>query len=379
VRLLARVAALALCAAAPLAAQGVEVREAAEGQWLTSYVPFLAAAPNDGPSVEWRMRRWRMADYEDRVTADVAWSLRAGWAPGGSWFGMLRLDYPRLGPGWRLAAEARLQHDHQWGFYGIGETDDLDVGARGGTYWRTTRRRALAWGDVTRRLAGPLHASLGAYATAATFDDLPGASRFREEVGERLTQREASLRAAIVLDLRDREYDTRQGALLEAGWQGGISDETFGRLYGIARGWVTPFPTTTIAARVVAANLTGTPTLESRLTLPAWETPASVLGGEESFRAVPNGRFTGRGVLAANLELRQAVKDFGDWGEVGVLGFADGGRVFERDDFALTFDGWTLGGGGGVWVRALRNNIFVLTLGAAEGGTFLGFRTGWAF
>jgi hypothetical protein len=374
-----RLLAASLLLASPLAAQGVEVTRPAEGQWLTSYIPFIAAAPNDGPSLEWRMRRWRMADYEDRVTADVAWSLRAGWAPRGSWFGMLRLDQPRLGDGWRLAAEARAQHDHRWGYYGLGETGELDVEAQGGTYWRVARTRYLAWGEVTRRLTGPLHAALGVYGTAATFDALPGSSRFREELGSEVRQEEASARLALVLDLRDREYDTRQGALLEAGWQGGVSDETYGRLYGIARGWFSPTPTTTIAARALASNLSGTPTLESRVTLPAWEGPLSTIGGEDSHRGVPNGRFTGRGALGAGLEVRQAVKDFGDWGAGGLLGFVDAGRAFEAEDFALTLDGWTVGGGGGVWVRALRNNVFVLSVGFAEGETFVGFRTGWAF
>ena len=94
---------------------------------------------------------------------------------------------------------------------------------------------------------------------------------------------------------------------------------------------------------------------------------------------VPNGRFTGRGVLAANLEVRQAIKDWGDLAAVGLVGFADGGRAFGEEGFRLTFDGWTLGGGGGIWVRALRNNIFVFTVGFAEGDTFLGFRSGWSF
>jgi hypothetical protein len=134
-----------------------------------------------------------------------------------------------------------------------------------------------------------------------------------------------------------------------------------------------------LAARAWAADLNGTPTLESRLTLPAWETTFETLGGEESHKGVPFGRFTGEGVLAGNLEVRQAVKDFGGFGAIGLLGFVDGGRVFEDEPFALTFDGWTVGGGGGIWLRVMQGSVMQFTTGIAEGRTYLGFQTAWSF
>lgn len=373
--------ALLLAGATPLAAQKVEVRELAPGEWLTSYIPFIAAAPNDGPTLEWRMRRWQMAAYEDRVTHARAYTLRAGASIRGSWFGIVRAELPRLGDGWRLAAELRASSDARWGFYGLGNTTGVDRDQEGDAapnLFDVRRTRYLGYADVTRRLAGPLHLSLAAYGTIADFDARDGPTVFGSVFGESLLQREASVRAALVLDLRDREFLTRRGLLAEAGYQAGISDESFGRWYGVVRGWAAPTRTTVVAGRVLAANLGGTPTLESQLTLPTWEVTTAVLGGEESHRGVPNGRFTGRGVLAANLEVRQAIKDFGEWGALGVLLFGDGGRVFDGD-MALTFDDWTLGAGGGLWARVLRNNLFVFTVGAAEGRPFVGFRSAWAF
>jgi hypothetical protein len=367
---------------APLAAQGIERKEVEPGQWLTSYIPFVAAAPNDGPTIEFRVWHWQKAAWSDRVTNAVQLAGRAGWSPRGSWLAIGRLEWPRLADGWRLAAQVQATHDQRWGYYGLGNTIDADRDLETDEqpyYNQVRRRRFLGYADVTRRLAGPLSVSLAAYGTSANFDARPGPSYFREDFAEAFTQNEASARLALVLDLRDREYDVRRGALIEGGYQVGVSTESFGRWYGIARGWVSPTPTTVIGARAFAANLSGTPTLESRLTLPAWENTMSTLGGEESHRAVPNGRFTGRGVIGANLEARQAVKDFQGFGAVGVLGFVDGGRAFETEDWTLTFDDWTVGGGGGVWLRVLQGSVLQFTAGFAEGESFLGFRTAWSF
>lgn len=375
-------AAALLCWAMPAAAQGVHVEEAEPGQWLTSYIPFLAAAPNDGPTLEFRVWHWKKAPWGERVTNSVQLTGRVGWSPRGSWLAIGRLDVPRLADGWRLAAQVQATRDQRWGYYGLGNTTEVDFDLANEAqpyYYQVRRRRFLGYVDVTRRLTGPLAASFAVYGTSANFATRPGPSLFGNDFGAELTQNEVSARVALVLDLRDREYDTRRGALVEGGYQVGVSKESYGRWYGVARGWFSPTATTVLAARAFAANLSGTPTLESRLTLPTWETTMSSLGGEESHRAVPNGRFTGRGVLGANLEARQAVKDFGGFGAVGVLGFVDGGRVFEQEDFALSFDQWTVGGGGGIWLRVMQGSVLQFTAGFAEGESFLGFRTAWSF
>ncbi|HEX5820101.1 MAG TPA: BamA/TamA family outer membrane protein [Gemmatimonadales bacterium] len=377
----ALVAALLLWAA-PLSAQGIERKEVEPGQWLTSYIPFIAAAPNDGPTIEFRAWHWKKAEWGDRVTNAVQLTGRAGWSPRGSWLAIGRLEWPRLADGWRLAAQVQATHDQRWGYYGLGNTIDADRNLETDAqpyYNQVRRRRLLGYADVTRRLTGPLSASVAVYGTSANFDARPGPSYFREDFAEAFTQNEASARLALVLDLRDREYDVRRGALIEGGYQVGVSAETYGRWYGIARGWVSPTATTVLSARAFAANLTGTPTLESRLTLPAWERTMSTLGGEESHRGVPNGRFTGRGVIGTTVEVRQAVKDFEGFGAVGVLGFVDGGRVFETEPWTLTFDDWTVGGGGGIWLRVMQGNVLQFTAGFAEGESFLGFRTAWSF
>jgi hypothetical protein len=103
-----------------------------------------------------------------------------------------------------------------------------------------------------------------------------------------------------------------------------------------------------------------------------------VLGSEESHRAIPYGRFTGTGLLGTNFEVRQGIITKGEYGALGVVLFVDAGRSFEND-FKLTFDDWTVGGGGGLVVRILRGNVFILTYGITKNESHVGFRTGWMF
>jgi hypothetical protein len=57
----------------------------------------------------------------------------------------------------------------------------------------------------------------------------------------------------------------------------------------------------------------------------------------------------------------------------------DGGRSFEDEGFSLTFEDWTVGGGGGIWLRVMQGSVLQFTAGFAEGDSFLGFRTAWSF
>ena len=91
---------LALGGAGPALAQGVSTKKAYPGQWLTSYYPFIATLPNNGPSFELRAQHWQMAPYEAPVTAAVLFSGRAAWAPwGGSWLANVGMEAPLLAKG----------------------------------------------------------------------------------------------------------------------------------------------------------------------------------------------------------------------------------------------------------------------------------------
>ncbi len=374
---------LALLLLAPSAwAQGISKKNAYPGQWLTSYYPFIATLPNNGPSFELRAQHWQMAPYEAPVTASVLFSGRAAWAPwGGSWLVDVGMKAPMLGPGWRLMADVRAGTDTRYGFYGLGNTDDIDPGSTKDTepyLYRVQRSLYAATVDLTRRIVGPLSVSVMLNGAIADYTSLSPTSVFEQVIGPDLNQTEGSVTGALVLDLRDNEYNTRKGLLFEVGGQYGGSERSYSRWYGIARGWVPPTRTTTVAARVFASNMGGTPTLLSQEVVPGWEAPYATLGGEDSHRAVPYGRFTGWGVIGTNLEVRQNIIDKGEYGALGIVLFMDAGRSFQNN-FSLTLEDWTVGGGGGVALRILRGNIFVLTYGITKYESHVGFRTGWMF
>ncbi len=368
--------------AAPASAQRVEAKPTRPGQWLTSYYPFIAVLPNNGPSIEMRAQHWQMAPYEAPVTAAVLFRGRAAWAPwGGSWLVNVGMNAPLLRPGWRLMADIRAGTDTRYGFYGFGNTNDIDPGPTKESepfLYRVQRSLYAATVDLTRNITGPLSASVMLNGSIADYSSLSPTSTFQQVVGPDLNQAEGSVTGALVLDLRDNEYDTRKGLLIEGGGQFGVSDESYSRWYGIARGWMPATKTTVVAARIFVSNMTGTPTLLAQQVLPGWESPYAVLGSEESHRAIPYGRFTGTGLLGTNLEVRQGIITKGEYGALGVVLFVDAGRSFEND-FKLTFNDWTVGGGGGLVVRILRGNVFILTYGISKNESHVGFRTGWMF
>jgi hypothetical protein len=372
-------AAVLLCVGfvAPAHAQGVETKRVWPGQWLTSYIPFVAALPNDGPTIEWRMRRWQMANYDDRVTHNVAFNFRGAYSPwAGSWLASVGLSAPRLGKDWRLAGELQAGRAARFGYYGLGNVTDRS-GADGN---RVSRNLYALTADLTGNIAGPLGVSVQVQGARAEFRARDSTSAFEDDFGESLGQWETSVRLALVLDLRDKEYDTRSGFAAEFGVQQGYgAGDDWQRWHGVARGWLPVTKSTVVAARVFGADISGVPTLYARQVMPAWEQPFSVLGGEDSHRAVAFGRFTGTGVLGTNLEVRQMLFGRKDLGGVGIVAYADAGRVFEGEALRFTTDDWTLGGGGGIVLKALRGNVFLFTVGFTEAESHVGFRTGWMF
>ena len=351
--------------------------------WSLSYFPYLTGLSNDGPLIAGRVRYWKPAAYEDRVTAKAALELNAGIGFRGSRFVTATATVPRLGNRWRFFGLAAAVREARFGFYGLGNNTTKDDALTQGDnklHYRVIRRTYRVNADITRHLTGPLHAALLGELVSAKYtapDDQP--SLFAQTFGPELDNQDASLRLALVLDTRDNEYNTRSGVLLEAGTQVATGGGNYERVYGIARGWLTPREGTTLAARIAGSQLYGAPTLDARFIIPGWERPVLVLGGNFSHRGLDLPRFAGLGVLFGNFEVRQEVFGFGDLGAIGVVGFVDAGRVFEEDKFRLTFDDLKVGGGGGIAIRILRSTIFTFTVGRGPDGTNIDLNSGWFF
>ena len=351
--------------------------------WRTSYFPYLTGAANDGPVLAGRVRYWQPASYEDRVTSTAALSLDAGITTRGSRGVTGQFRAPLLWDGWRLFALAGADRLVRYGFFGLGNATVYDKDAVNDAQpflYRLRRTRYRGVVEVTRRLRGPLQAALQVDAEQVRFTSLPGPSAFADLVpsGE-LEQNDIAGRVALVYDTRDNEYNTHQGLLLEAGTQVGSGNDGYTRQYAILRGYLQVREGTTVALRLAGSGMGGRPTLNARFTLPGWENPIPVLGGEYSHRSLDTGRLSGKGTLFGNLEVRHDLLPFGDLGAVTLLGFVDAGRVFEQESFSLTTEHMKVGGGGGFALRILRSTIFTFNFAGGPDGFNFSVSNGWMF
>lgn len=360
--------------------------------WRTSYFPYVTASPNDGVMGVARWITFRQADYDDRVSLRSAIAVEAGYSTRGSRFLSVRTDLPRVAEGWRLAGSARAAKQTHFGI----PDGDID------------RVRYAGWGEVTRRLGGRVQFALrvaGAHTVlqgdpvelGAQYPYAPanGCVAAQQCIDNNaLTQDDAQVRAAVVVDLRDREYDPRRGALIEAGGFGGTAADGYHGAYAMGSGWLTPREGTRLTARVGLRAMSSSGAIAALHEIPAWERPIEVLGGVSSHRALGEGEQVGRGVLMAGMEARHDLLNFGGIGALTLVGFVDGGRVFEdlsplvdpdptqsysNGDLRLTLDDWTWGAGGGFSVRLLRAAQLTMTVGRAEGKTriYVGAGTAW--
>jgi hypothetical protein len=371
---------LLLVLASRLAAQGEEA--ASRSPWRLSYFPYLSGGANDGPVITARLRYWQPADYEDRVTANAAFDAAAGFTLRGSRYAGARFTAPQLVEGWRFYAGVIADRQARFGYFGLGndtgKDDDL-VTEDVPFLYRVRRTRYEGVVEATRRLHGPLQLSLLGDFESVRFRSLPGPSVFTADFGDEVKQDDASGRVALIYDTRDIEYNTTQGLLLEAGAQVGSGGDGYTRLYSVLRGYLRVREGTVVALRLAGSGMGGTPTLNARFDLPTWEDPISVLGGEQSHRALDTGRLAGKGALFGNLEVRHDLLPFGDLGAITLLAFVDAGRVFEQESFRITTNDMHVGGGGGVPLRILRATILTFNFAGGPDGFNFEVGSGWMF
>jgi outer membrane protein assembly factor BamA len=350
--------------------------------WRTSYFPYLNGGTNDGPVFAFRVHHFQPAEYDDRVTANGAFTTDAGFTLRGGRHFMARFRAPQLLKNWRLNLLAGATREVRFGYFGLGnnteKNDDLVTSAQPFLY-RVRRTRYIGQVEATRVIGRGLQVALLGNVEDARFTALPQPSLFRSDFGTELDQTDVSARLALVYDTRDNEYNTHQGLLLEAGAQIGSGGDGYTRLYTVLRGYVMPREGTVLAARLAASGMGGSPTLDARFTIPGWEKEILVLGGQYSHRSFDTGRYAGKHVLFGNFEAHHDVLALGDLGAITLIGFFDVGRVFEGESFKLTLDDLKVGGGGGLAIRLLRPNIFTFNFGGGPDGFNFSVGTGWMF
>ena len=129
---------------------------------------------------------------------------------------------------------------------------------------------------------------------------------------------------------------------------------------------------------------------------------AAALGGAGTLRGYRRERFAGRSTTSASAELRTKLLNLDAYVlplEIGVLGFADAGRVWAdtpscadvtsppelctRLDFVGVDpddgDGLQLGYGGGLWISVVDRALINLTVGASDEATLVTFGLGFAY
>ena len=351
--------------------------------WRTSYFPYLSGLSNDGPLISGRIRYSQAAPYEERVTARAFLQFDAAIGFRGTRFAVAQFGAPLWVKDWRFTAYTIASREARYGFFGLGnETayDKANVTDANPFFYRVQRTHYYGSVEATRRIVGPLQVALQVSVQSTKFvphDE--GTSVFLQTFGTSLKQGDAGVRAALVLDTRDTEYDPHRGLLLESGYQVASGGGNYERLYGVFRGWVQLREGTVFATRLAGSQLYGEPTLDARFVIPAWERPIPVLGGSFSFRALQTGRLAGKGVLLGNFEVRQNLVSFKGVAGIVLVGFVDAGRVFEDTKFRLTTDEVKVGGGGGIALRILRTTAFTLSVATGPDNTRVGFGFGWMF
>lgn len=377
----------AAAAASPLAAQDTTMAAPVDkAPWRTNYFPYFMGNPTTGLMLVGHVDYFRQAEYDARVPHDAIFTVDGTISAQGSRSLIGRVRAPLLTPGWRFAVDAGASRESRFGYFGYLPAD----GAPDDNSDRLHRTRYFASAEVTRKIGGPLSASVMLGIERTGWSRLPGATAFSDDYGTAdVRQTDAGGRVSLILDTRDREFLVNHGVLAEAGmvFGGGGEDRVddvsstgrYSGWYAHLRGYVSPRQGTMIAARLAGRDLSRFATLQARNTLPGWEAGVDALGGPYAHRSFVPGRLAGRGLLLGSFEVRHNLLDVGDYGAVTLIGFVDGGRVFEAEDFSLTTRGWKVGGGGGVALRVLRSSILVFNFAGGPAGFTFSMGTGWAF
>lgn len=209
----------------------------------------------------------------------------------------LRFDLPGLGPfhvGGLFAYRA-WQHD---GYWGIGPDTVREPGQDYGySLVQPFGHLALA-GRVTPALE--LYGSLDARWSKIT---APDGSLLAEE---RPTGIDGGLAiqvgAGAMLDTRDEVLDPHRGAVVEVGGRAVVTDSPFGGPFASVRTFV-PFGPCVWATRLMGEHLFGDVPFYEMLLWGGF-TPVMGLGGYETLRGLPYGRWRGPGKALLNTELR---------------------------------------------------------------------------
>jgi Omp85 superfamily domain len=180
-------------------------------------------------------------------------------------------------------------------------------------------------------------------------------------------------RIVLELDKRDLPATPAAGALLSVGaaWYPAIWDvaRPFGSVWGKASTYVSAGdpPAVTLALGAGGAAVSGTVPLQELV----------YVGGATTVRGYDEQRFAGRRGAYGNVELRVNA-GWLPFGDVGILGLADVGRVWVPGESS---DRWHTAAGGGLWLawQHRRTNVISITAARSPERTAIYVRAGFLF
>ena len=341
--------------------------------WGSLWLPlaWVSYAPDIGLFVGGGMTRtrygFRRLPYRSQV------QVRAGYATDAQTYrAELRGEFPGLLAPASVSLRARASGLDVIRFYGFGN-ETVDTGS-------------LAFHKVKQQqyLVAPALELGGERAARVSFGPLFKVARTRLEAGTLVeairpygvadfTQIGAA--ADVRFDTRDRPQAATRGVALHVG--GSLYPRaldvttTFGEAHAEAATYLTA-PVAlrpTLALRVAGKKIWGPYPLHE----------AAYVGGWNTVRGFPEGRFAGGAAAYGNVELRLSLAKFFLLlpNELGAFGLADAGRVFVSGE---TSDRWHAAAGGGVWIAFLSraNTLSVAAVHSAE-GTRIYARAGFSF
>jgi outer membrane protein assembly factor BamA len=247
---------------------------------------------------------------------------------------------------WRVTSFVGREQQLSTPWYGIGNDSKYDSRIETGStryFYRYGRDRMRASQDVQHALWTPaLRVLAGAGASVDKIDLTPfdsGTTLIAQQLGGRTpaTGHTNYLRAGLTYDTRDREIGTRSGTWADVIVQrvdkklGATNDYT--RWTAAARHYQPFGARITLANRLLAQNVNGDAPFYALNEIQTAQKSQDGLGGSSTVRGLPKDRYTGKGLLVSNNELRWRAAEFTRGGRQSTLefsGFVDAGRVWDN-------------------------------------------------
>lgn len=325
---------------------------------VRSWIPTVDYQSTEGPVLGIVRRHTRFGFRQTPYAFVVAAKAEVGTATGAIGLG-LNGDFRRVGRpgGFHLDLTAsQLDPLH---YYGLGnDTEDTE----GSDFYVVRQNRLRAFAAWYRELGASARIYAGPVA-GFTRSQLPEGSPYAAAAGGERHTGQLGARARFLFDTRDASAFPTRGVQLEVQGTGYPAvwniDGPFGSVRAVGSAYLTPGSdrAPTLAVRAGGSHVWGDyPPHES-----------AFLGGSASIRGYRYQRFAGDGMLFGNAEARVPLTrvQLLARGDLGVLGLADGGRVFVDGDSP---GGWHTAYGGGLWLRfKVRSSVIAGTAAYVRG------------